>query len=254
MPATHAISAKTPKGVSSITIMVTFCITTLPLSKIVSTGWPSSFAIRMPMPSRSENTISGRTLTSAITCTGLCGIMPRIMSLKVVSLGGGVTPMSIAEVSTPAPGWTRVPRPSPSQTAICPVTTNSSIARQPTLPSFLRSPMLATPATRLKKISGTTSILMKAMKISPMILMLAASGPHSRPRMTPSTSAAITRCHKGIRNQVFMLGQAPSWSQSSLARRAPDPHRASDIRNFAASKRAPGMAEGKVHFRGASRS
>src|SRR3990167_4926775 len=98
-----------------------------------------------------------------------------------------------------------IPRNSPSHTAIWPVTTNSASARQPTLPSLRRSPILATPATRLKKISGTTSILMKATNTSPMNLMLSAPGPHSHPVATPSTSAAITRCHSGIRNQVVSI-------------------------------------------------
>ena len=203
VPATQAISAKTPKGVSSITIIVTFCMITAPLSKTFWTGRPSSLAIRMPMPISSEKTISGNTATSAITWTGLSGTIESTMSTAVVSLGTGVSPIWIALVSTPAPGWISVPRPRPSQTAICPVTTNSSSARPPTAPSLRRSPIAATPDTRLKKISGTTSILIALMKKSPIHLMLSASGPQAQPVSTPRMSAVITRCHSGISNQVL---------------------------------------------------
>ena len=117
------------------------------------------------------------------------------------------------------PGVKKLPMARPSHTAICPVTTNSNSARQPTLPSFLKSPILATPATRLKKISGTTSILMKAMKISPMILMLSAPGPQTKPTITPRTSAAMTRCHSGMANQVFMFWLPYPYFARSYAKR-----------------------------------
>ena len=207
VPATHAISAKTPKGVSSITIMVTFCMITAPLSKTFWTGSPSSLAIKMPMPISRLKTISGSTATSAITCTGLSGTIDKTMSTAVVSLGSGVSPFWITLVSSPAPGWTSVPRPSPIHTAIWPVTTNSSIALPPTAPSLRKSPIAATPETRLKKISGTTSILIALMKKSPIHLMLSASGPQAQPVRTPRMSAVITRCHSGISNQVFSKSQ-----------------------------------------------
>ena len=107
------------------------------------------------------------------------------------------------DVVPPGGGWTSVPRPSPSQTAIWPVTTNKSIARPPTAPSLRKSPIAATPETRLKKISGTTSILIDLMKKSPIHLMLSASGPQAQPVSTPRMSAVITRCHSGISNQVL---------------------------------------------------
>ena len=179
------------------------------------TGAPSSLAIRIPIPISIEKTINASTLTSAMTCTGLLGMALSSVSRQSMGLGSGMEPMSIADVSTPSPGLINVPRPRPNHTAIWPLTTNRSIARQPTLPSFFRSPMLATPATRLKKISGTTSILMKAMKTSPIILMLSASGPHSRPTITPKISAAITRCHSGIANQAFMSAPLLSLLQRS---------------------------------------
>ena len=62
-------------------------------------------------------------------------------------------------------------------------------------------------ATRLKKINGTTSILIALMKKSPIHLMLSASGPQAQPVRTPRMSAVITRCHSGISNQVFSKSQ-----------------------------------------------
>ena len=143
--------------------------------------------------------------------------MPSSMSRQVVGLGSGTGPMSIALVSTPAPGASTVPRNRPSHTAIWPDTTNSKSARHPTLPSLRISPMLATPATRLKKISGTTSIFMKATKMSPMILMLSASGPHNRPTMMPRISAPITRCQSGIANQAFISVPRVFYASAAFA-------------------------------------
>ena len=190
-------------------MMVTFCITMEPESKILATGWPSFSAIRMPMPISRAKTISGSTFTSAITCTGLCGTMESTISRQPSPDGSGTGPMSILLVSTPMPGWISVPSPSPSQTAIWPVTTKMSIARPPTAPSLRRSPIAATPDTSEKKISGTTSILIEAMNTSPMILMLSASGPQSRPVTIPRMSAAMTRCQSGIRNHVFSIVTRP---------------------------------------------
>ena len=159
-----------------MTIMVTFCITTLPDSKILRTGSPSSFAMRMPIPISSEKMIRGRTFTSAMTWTGLEGTISRIIfctvtasSCRDCARSKAAASKSIDAASSPAPGCKNVPMARPSQTAICPVTTNSKSARQPTLPSLRRSPILATPATKLKKIRGTTNILIKAIKISPII-------------------------------------------------------------------------------------
>jgi len=144
-----------------------------------------------------------------MTCTGLSGTIDNIMSTKVVSLGAGVSPFSIALVSTPLPGWKNVPSARPSQAAICPVMTNNIIARPPTLPSFLRSPNAATPATSEKKISGTTSILIDLMKKSPIHLIASASGPHISPVITPRISAAITLCQSGILNQNASMRLSP---------------------------------------------
>ena len=131
------------------------------------------------------------------------------MSTAVVSLGCGVTPLLMALTSTPAPGAKNVPMPRPIHTAIWPVTTNSSMARPPTAPSLRKSPIAATPATRLKKMSGTTSILIDLIKKSPIHLMLSASGPQTQPVSTPRMSAVTTRCHSGISNHVRSKSELP---------------------------------------------
>ena len=165
----------------------------------------SRLASRMPMPTSREKTISGSTLTSAITFTGLTGIIERTISRQSKGAGSGTAPISIPLVSRPMPGAKKVPSPRPSQTAIWPVTTNRRIARQPTLPSLPRSPIAVTPDTRLRKISGTISILMKSMKTSPTILMLSASSPQKYPTIAPSISASSTRAHNGVANQALNI-------------------------------------------------
>ena len=180
-----------------------------PLSKILATGAPSSFAINMPIPTNNAKTISGSTLTSAITCTGLCGTMDRIISRQPVTVASGISPFIIVSVLRPMPGLNHVPNARPNQTEIWPVTTNSNIALPPTLPSFRKSPIAATPETRLKNISGTTNILIDAMKKSPIHFILSASGPHNKPVITPRINAAITRCQSGIRNQKASIIHIP---------------------------------------------
>ena len=216
VPETQAMSAKTPNGVSSITIIVTFCMTTAPLSKILAAGSPSFSAMRMPMPISMAKTISGSTCASAMTLTGLSGTIERIMSTAVVLFGAGVGPSSIALASIPCPGLKKVPSASPSQTAICPVTTKSSMARPPTAPSLRKSPMAATPETSEKKMSGTTSIFTALMKKSPIHLIDSASGPHSRPVIVPSTSAAITRCQSGMANQNRSMNSPQDRQQTGV--------------------------------------
>ena len=72
----------------------------------------------------------------------------------------------------------------------------------PREPSFLGSPMEMTPDTRVKKISGTTTMLIKRTNRSPIHLMDTAPAPQTLPTSTPSTRANKIRFHRAISNQA----------------------------------------------------
>ena len=71
--------------------------------------------------------------------------------------------------------------------------------RAPIRPIFCGSRMEVIPTTSVEKTSGTISIIMALMKMSPSGLNTLAVSPSSAPANTPSAKPARIFCHRAIR-------------------------------------------------------
>ena len=148
------------------------------------------------------------TLPLARAATGLVGtIASRVSTTEGISL---VLAVASATISTPLPGWNTRPKIRPSETATAVVNRYQKIALRPMRPILAGSFSEVTPTTSDRKISGTTSILMKLMNRVPTGLTKVAFSPRSAPKTIPRTSPPAIRFHSLILDQLFHMTDVSS--------------------------------------------
>ena len=172
---TQIIRASTPKGATSITIMVTFIMTSAASSNQRPMPLPISPAIRMPIPNMIAKKITARISPLASAAIGFSGTMFSRRSTIPPAASAAACLLSTVLISAPAkvsadrlaPGLKRVPIISPSvtATAVVPIYITSVLA--PREPRRFGSPIAMTPETSVVKMSGTISILIRRRNKSP---------------------------------------------------------------------------------------
>jgi len=99
---------------------------------------------------------------------------------------------------TPVPGCSSVDRIRPILMAKAVVTRYSAMVRAPIRPIFCGSRMEVIPTTSVEKTSGTISIMIALMKISPSGLKMLAVSPSNAPAKIPSARPARIFFHSAI--------------------------------------------------------
>ena len=144
------------------------------------------------MPTKRENTITGRIWALAIASIGLEGI---IATNTCMTLGASLTftAASLA-MESPIPGCTRPAIPKPIKIATAVVARYITTVFAPIRPNFLVSPRLVMPTTKEKNTTGTIIILIRLMNNVPIgaihqLMKGNAGSPAIRPTITESTRA-----------------------------------------------------------------
>ena len=192
--------ANTPKGATSITHPVIFNMISEAAFTRSVIGLAFSPIMSPAIPTSSAKKMIARILPSAKAAIGLLGTM--LIRRADKGIASCTTPGTVAERSTPAPGCRITANIRPIVIAKSVVNMYRPSVITPNEPSFFGSPMAITPETRVKKTNGTTTILMRRTKRSPIHLIETALSPHRLPTMTPSTRANTIRFHRAILNQA----------------------------------------------------
>ena len=124
-----------------------------------------------------------------IAPSGLVGKMSMITFIR----GGAVLAATFTDsagMDRPAPGWKAVPKPKPMTIAKAVVSMYQAMVLIPMRPTFLISPRLHTPITKLENTKGTMTILIMFIKMVPkgpiqVLAKPAPSAPSSKPAIIP---------------------------------------------------------------------
>ena len=157
---------------------------------------PASPTAVSATPNSTEKNTTGSSSPLANAATMLLGTMcsrnSSVLCCAPVAVYLLTSPITIVEISRPAPGFVTFTMTRPIANASVDTNSKYSSALPPTRPSLRRSAMLAMPWTIVRKMIGVITIFTRLMNVSPRGLSdLPVSGDTTPSRM-PSETATST--------------------------------------------------------------